>query len=175
MEKTTVDTHSRLSGSCKFCSFKLSLNLSLTNFRAQINFNEIFHDSLKTSKFARICVENRGGPWLGGRAISYFPHTNHSNLGWWAKYSLRRPFKLLLIFCYDSWCTKIEFEVAIEHFATKTLMGMITQSKTAELLREKTQIYTVCSLIKLWSCPPSYDPLSVISESPAQDQTIHHS
>ena len=71
MEKTTIDTHSRLSGSCKFCSFKLSLNLSLTNFRAQINFNEIFHDSLKTSKFARVCVENR---WTvtGGKSYQLF-------------------------------------------------------------------------------------------------------
>ena len=66
-------THSRLSGSCKFCSFKLSLNLSLTNFRAQINFNEIFHDSLKTSKFARICVENQWTVTGGEELLAIFP------------------------------------------------------------------------------------------------------
>ena len=50
--------------------FKLSLNLSLTHLRAQstcyelkgdlspVMLKEIFHDSLKISKFTRICMEN---------------------------------------------------------------------------------------------------------------------
>ena len=50
--------------------FKLSLNISLTHFRAKIvcyelkgdlrsvMLKEIFHDSLKISKFTRICMEN---------------------------------------------------------------------------------------------------------------------
>ena len=56
----------------KFGNFKikLSLNLSLTHLRAQIAcyelkgdlrsvmLKEIFHDSLKISKFTRICMEN---------------------------------------------------------------------------------------------------------------------
>ena len=51
--------------------FKLPLNLSLTHLRAQsacyelkgdilspVMLNEIFHDSLKISKFTGICLEN---------------------------------------------------------------------------------------------------------------------
>ena len=50
--------------------FKLSLNISLMHFRAKIvcyelkgdlrsvMLKEIFHDSLKISKFTRICVKN---------------------------------------------------------------------------------------------------------------------
>ena len=50
--------------------FKLSLNLSLTHLRAQsacyelkgdlspVMLKEIFHDSLKTSKVTRTCMEN---------------------------------------------------------------------------------------------------------------------
>ena len=58
--------------------FKLSLNLSLTHLRAQstcyelkgdlspVILKEIFHDSLKTSKFTRNCMENHSGVtgWL---------------------------------------------------------------------------------------------------------------
>ena len=55
---------------CKSENFKLSLNLSLTHLRAQRAFyelkgdlspvmlKEIFHDSLKISRFTRICMEN---------------------------------------------------------------------------------------------------------------------
>ena len=55
---------------CKSENFKLSLNISLTHLRAQRAFyelkgdlspvmlKEIFHDSLKISRFTRICMEN---------------------------------------------------------------------------------------------------------------------
>ena len=78
--------------------FKLSLNLFLTHFRAQstccelkgdlspVMLKEIFHDSLKTSKFTRICMENHSSVtgWqklffliqilliFGGRCNHYF-------------------------------------------------------------------------------------------------------
>ena len=75
MRKTTLATQSRLNGFplnilVNSEIFKLSLNLSLTLLRAQsacyelkgdlspIILKEIFHNSLKISKFTRICMEN---------------------------------------------------------------------------------------------------------------------
>ena len=37
----------------------------------------VFHDSLKFSKFTRICMESHSSVWLGGK--SCFSHTNPSN------------------------------------------------------------------------------------------------
>ena len=79
--------------------FKLSLNLSHTHLRAQsacyelkgdlssIMLKQIFHDSLKTSKFTRICRENHSS--VTGWQKLFFQHTNRSNF--------RRPLQSLLL------------------------------------------------------------------------------
>ena len=71
--------------------FKLLLNLSLTHLRAQsacyelkgdlslLMLKEMFHKSLKISKFTRSCMETIQA-WLGGK--SCFSYTNPSNFLW---------------------------------------------------------------------------------------------
>ena len=73
---------------CKFLNFILLLNLSLTHLRAQIacyelkgdlspvTLKEIFHNSFKFSKFAKICMENHSCV-TGWQEL--FSHTNPSN------------------------------------------------------------------------------------------------
>ena len=71
--------------------FKLSLNLSFTHLRAlsscyelrgglsPVILKEIFHDSLKISKFSRICIENHSrADWVAKRGLFLAP-TNPSN------------------------------------------------------------------------------------------------
>ena len=78
--------------------FKLSLNLSLTRLMGQIAcyelkrdlrpvmLKEIFHDSLKISKFTRISMENHSS-MTGWQ--NFFSRTNPSNF--------RRPLQSLLL------------------------------------------------------------------------------
>ena len=52
-----------------------------------VMLKEIFHDSLKISKFTRICLENYSNV-LGDQ--SCFPHTNPSNFWWLLQLPLLR-------------------------------------------------------------------------------------
>ena len=79
--------------------FKLSLNLSPTRLMAQIAcyelerdlrsvmLKEIFHDSLKISKFTRISIENHSSMTVWQK--DFFSHTN--------PYNFWRPLQSLLL------------------------------------------------------------------------------
>jgi len=102
--KTILATQSRFPYNVLVNSeiFKLSLNLSLTHLRVQIAcyklkgdlvsvmLKKILYDSLKISKFTRICMENYSSV-TGWQKL--FSHTNPSNF--------RRPLQSLL-FCYTA-------------------------------------------------------------------------
>ena len=108
-------------------TFKLSLNLSPTHLRAQsacyelkgdlspLILNEIFHDSLKISKFTRICMEN------------------HSSVTWWQK--LFFLIQILLIF--DDRCNRCFWDTRLKMYRLPNfnllLQLMVTKFFKSEL------------------------------------------
>ena len=75
----------------------------------------VFHNSLKFSKFTRICVESHSSVWLGGK--SCFSHTNPSNF--------RRLLQLLLWYIRLKiyWLPKFDmlFQLLLTNFSKSEL------------------------------------------------------
>ena len=106
---------------CKFLNFILLLNLSLTHLRAQIacyefkgdlspvTLKEIFHNSFKFSKFAKICMENHSCV-TGWQEL--FSRTNPSNF--------RRPLQSLLLRYMAENLQATKFEYALSACANKS-------------------------------------------------------